>query len=243
MNVIKPYLIFLSLYVLLPTSSVFADSYTIDYTIILDATYLLGQDTQNVIVHNGKFARKLKLINGVTNSISISYFVPCFSGRSMTTEERVEEMLIWNGSHYNIYYESAKMLISVPAVTIDLFKDRIKSDSVYLIPFTQSTPTEQDLNQFRAIYLKFMNLKAIVNLKGLESVIENPIFAKDIIRHYLPMFRLRDFSLGELENIFKMALPKESSVEIFGYLDGIRKLTIKFNMSSMSLINYNVNYK
>lgn len=209
------------------TNTLIADDYFVPYQIELHDGFLMGQDSQNIIFHNGNFIQKIKIKRHSSNIVKVSFFIPCFSGRRLTAEEKLEEMTVWNGTSFNLYYEDSRQMITVPVISTNIFEQKIVRDSTYKMSFSTVPVQSHDLEQFRGKYLKFVTLDSRVQQSGLQSILRHPHYSKTIWHDYLAVFRHADFTVVELENRFKIKFDSNGQIELGVYVDGSRVNAIR----------------
>lgn len=233
--------ILISLLLLLWASSLSADVYSISYTLKLDESFLLGNDSVNLVLHNGRFLKKLKLKRGTDLEIDMEYLIPCFSGRRLSVAEQNDETLEWNGSTYNFYYEDSRQMISVPAITTDIRMVPLRSDSTYSLSLDATAITDFEQAQFRRLYYDFVSMSAVVAQSGIQTVLEgvNSKF-RNVIYGYLNLIRFDNFTVKEVESLFKLDLPDTGTVTLNRYYDGkvIGKVKIITTSGYLKAVRY-----
>lgn len=211
----------ISLLLLFQATGLSADAFSIPYVLRLDESFFMGNDSVNLVLHNGRFLKKLKLKRGESLDIKMEYIIPCFSGRSRSAAEQRTEALEWNGSTYNFYYEDSRQMFSVPAITTDFRTVRIRADSIYEVRLNITDISAFEQAQFRRLYYDFVSVSAFVAQTGIKAALEGGSSkSRNSILGHLALIRFDNFTAQEIASMFKINLPDTGTVVLDRFYDG-----------------------
>lgn len=216
----------------------YADSDMINYSLKLSDEFLLGNDSINVVIQNGKHMTKLKLIKGARMEVGMSHFIPCFSGRNLTEQKKIQEIAEWNGISYTFYYPDQNRCIVIQSV-VSNFKN-LKKGSKFELELVQIEQNELDRNNFKKLYLKFVTIEAMIKTKGIEYTAKHPYHSKQLEYDYLNKIDLKGYSVSEIESLFRLKISDNEIYEFNLYYNGssIRVIKIEIENGVFQSIDY-----
>lgn len=148
----------------------------------------------------------------------MNHFIPCFSGRYLSELEKLNEIREWNGITINFYYPVQQRMISVKSPSIKFSK--LEKDSTYRIEFDQSEISELDRVNFQNMYINFVKIESQIKSKGFKNIAKHPYYSRQLKYNYLNRMDFTNYTVIEIENVFKMDVNDNETTEVDLYLDG-----------------------